>query len=686
LGNQVQAYIVQENGTQVAVPQPIRTSAGGVPTYNGSPVQIAVAQSAYSIKVLSSLGVQVYYKPNNTYVSIANADQISYTPNGTGAVLTTVGDILDAQLMVNYAALRAYTGLAKTVRITGLLATAQPQGIAGFFQYDSTDTTSADNGGTIIVGSDGRRWKRQVENSIFVDWFGADKYGVSNSTDAFNLAIAVINEQSGGALDLATGGDYVVGKETFVSGTGWVATHLIQFFECTKPVVVNGNGSIVRYANGLHFGVFNVTTGAPVVTTPPYYGPGYAEPGQCFKFAGCESAKINDIELDGNIINAVIGGQWGDSGWQLGHIGFSFYGCKQGEAENVYVHHFGVDGYVLEGQYFNGTSWVLLDLETEQYPHLFINVKSYYNGRQGCSWTGGNRATFINCDFAHTGKNGVVQSAPSAGLDIEPNHPETCSHGTFINCNFYDNFGVGFLTVGDVSYCTLIDCTSIGTTNAALWAPADYMKYVGCTFVGKVFYPGPVTGNMEKTHSKFYGTRFSMVSADSPTGGIFGSFSDFTGSEYAYFDACTFEADGSHQLPFSLGTTGITYNNCKLFQDSPVQCYTNGIFTGLTHFNFAGPYSSTDNENYGRFLLNGNELRSILPLTRNVNIDAFNGASSYTARIAIYSSGPAWAAAVGGAVQTDIVFNANAATGQPMGWVCTVTGNPGTWRPMVNLL
>jgi hypothetical protein len=39
--------------------------------------------------------VQVYYKPNNTYVSIANADQISYTPAGTGAVGTTVAAQLD---------------------------------------------------------------------------------------------------------------------------------------------------------------------------------------------------------------------------------------------------------------------------------------------------------------------------------------------------------------------------------------------------------------------------------------------------------------------------------------------------------------------------------------------------------------------------------------------------------------
>lgn len=111
-----------------------------------------------------------------------DAGSTVYSPNGVGAVSTSVEDILDAQLMVDYVALRAYTGLAKTVRITGLLTTAQPQGIAGFFQYDETDATSADNGGTIIVGSDGRRWKRVYSGAVKAAWFGAVA-GQDNTTE-----------------------------------------------------------------------------------------------------------------------------------------------------------------------------------------------------------------------------------------------------------------------------------------------------------------------------------------------------------------------------------------------------------------------------------------------------------------------------------------------------------------------
>jgi hypothetical protein len=61
--NRLQVMAVQESGSTVPIAQPIRTSAGGVPTLNGSPVQLMV-DGEYSIKVLDSQGAQVYYAPS----------------------------------------------------------------------------------------------------------------------------------------------------------------------------------------------------------------------------------------------------------------------------------------------------------------------------------------------------------------------------------------------------------------------------------------------------------------------------------------------------------------------------------------------------------------------------------------------------------------------------------------------
>lgn len=98
---------------------------------------------------------------------------------------------LVGQELQDYAALRAYTGLAKRIYITGLLVTAKPAGIAGHFQYDPTDTTSADNGGTIIVGADGRRWKRDYIGSINVGWFEPKGDDATDDTQAFVKANAL---------------------------------------------------------------------------------------------------------------------------------------------------------------------------------------------------------------------------------------------------------------------------------------------------------------------------------------------------------------------------------------------------------------------------------------------------------------------------------------------------------------
>lgn len=66
--------------------------------------------------------------------------------------------------ITDYTALRAYVGSATQIRITST-------GIAGFFYYDSGDATSPDNGGTVIVSSNGRRWKRVFEGAVNVFWF-----------------------------------------------------------------------------------------------------------------------------------------------------------------------------------------------------------------------------------------------------------------------------------------------------------------------------------------------------------------------------------------------------------------------------------------------------------------------------------------------------------------------------------
>lgn len=127
--------------------QPIRTLAG-YPSRNGSPSQLLVNQSSYSILVKDKTGALVY---SNLNVSTDEAE----TPE-------TVQDV---------AALRALTSsmLATQVILTQNWIAGDG---GGTFRYDSTDTTTADNGGTVIVDSINRRWRRQVDGETHASWFG----------------------------------------------------------------------------------------------------------------------------------------------------------------------------------------------------------------------------------------------------------------------------------------------------------------------------------------------------------------------------------------------------------------------------------------------------------------------------------------------------------------------------------
>ena len=61
--NQLQVVGIQENGTEVNLPQPVLTGSGGYPIYNGSPIRLTV-DGDYSLKILDKNNNQIYYFAN----------------------------------------------------------------------------------------------------------------------------------------------------------------------------------------------------------------------------------------------------------------------------------------------------------------------------------------------------------------------------------------------------------------------------------------------------------------------------------------------------------------------------------------------------------------------------------------------------------------------------------------------
>ena len=139
-------YILMENGDEVPIAQPVLTSPGGVPIYNGSPA-ILLISGKYSMRVRDSLGAEIYYA--------ADADAgLGDTAGIAVAGGNIVSDGVGAQSVVNCFGVTGCTisgegfriTLASSVIIDDMIIGATPQGqiIQLSTAYDKIDSTTFD--------------------------------------------------------------------------------------------------------------------------------------------------------------------------------------------------------------------------------------------------------------------------------------------------------------------------------------------------------------------------------------------------------------------------------------------------------------------------------------------------------------------------------------------------------------
>lgn len=151
-----QIPVFWDEALTIPAAQPLTTSAGYI-VRTGTPSRVYVATD-YSISVKNASNVLVYYLA-----------QFGVTDQASQAELDNLSNSLQ---IPDYATLRASTTPRKSVYITGIYG-ATFAGISGWFLRDDADTTSLDNGGTIIVRSDGVRYKRERVERMNIQWFGA---------------------------------------------------------------------------------------------------------------------------------------------------------------------------------------------------------------------------------------------------------------------------------------------------------------------------------------------------------------------------------------------------------------------------------------------------------------------------------------------------------------------------------
>ncbi|PYI56907.1 right-handed parallel beta-helix repeat-containing protein [Paenibacillus flagellatus] len=262
-------------------------------------------------------------------------------------------------------------------------------GKEGVFVYDKTDSTSADDTGTVVVTTGGRRFKRVVGDTVVLSWFGAVGDGVTVETLPMQAAL---NAASGKRLYIPKqrSGFYLTGQLfvpsdiviEFEPGT------VVQAVDTLKRTAPYERLIRVKNARNVHI----IGNGATLRMNKAAYTSG--EQAHIFDISGSENVVIERIHANDS----------GGDGFYIGNYEASMPFCKQ-----IVLRHCVADN----------------------------------NRRQGLSIISADGFLAEGCRFTNT--NGT---APKSGVDIEPNNnsgQDVLKQIRFVDCVAEGNAGRGFL-------------------------------------------------------------------------------------------------------------------------------------------------------------------------------------------------------------------------------------------------
>ena len=150
----------------------------------------------------------------------------------------------------NYSQIRAYAGDKKSIRCGGRTSIYSGDGAHGKFYRDDSDTTSADNDGTILIDALGRRWKRKYSHKISVKCFGAIADTSFDSSDAFLKSINALGyayaKKGTYSINIDSGASAV--SPFFVFGDGAKLT-VLRAYNPTLPVIKYQRGTKSKFSD-----------------------------------------------------------------------------------------------------------------------------------------------------------------------------------------------------------------------------------------------------------------------------------------------------------------------------------------------------------------------------------------------------------------------------------------------------
>lgn len=461
---------------------------------------------------------------------------------------------------------------------SALVASDPGQGIAIAAASDPTGLSGA--------------WVRDYAGPFYASWWGADPTGVANATDGLFQASQFIQRRGGGALQLAPGGKYLVGRQ--VAGGGGNAFQgqpILSFNGCTSQIVIDLNGSTLKAIDGYRYGTFNAD-GTAKNTVAPHTGPTseYAFPWLgMIAITGCSGGyAIYNGTLDGNNGKAILGGQWGDLGWQVNGCGLYLIG----NSGPVDIRDVTAPNQPWDGMLFNHVGSASGSNRT--FSRIRISGYSGDNaGRQALSVTGGVGGYVTASRFARAGK-GPWGTAPSAGIDFEAELTQQVRDWVFELCEVDNNAGAGLL--GSVStpqsYVENVlfkRCRVVGATNLATYLVHPGVRFEDCTIVGASVQAW--NGDSDDTRrTRHLRTLFTDDPGESPGGVVYApggmSIYDTVTPQSVLFDDCEYRLIGLAKFP-GCGPQA-EHRNCRGQQAAGDAVQMLGTFIGENVFTTSG--------------------------------------------------------------------------------------------------
>jgi hypothetical protein len=431
------------------------------------------------------------------------------------------------------------------------------------------------------------------------------QYG--NATDAFIAVADKINKLRSNVELKIPKGNYIVGRQYFQkNGKAYAPQDICSIKECNGIKIIGEKGTVIIFADGLKLGAFEPNTGnIPKVLSPTGQLNMLAEIGYMFYFEKCNNITLEGIEVNGNNENIILGGQYGDKGYQCWHNGIRIERSNDVKINKMNIHNFGLDGI-----------YVSNDCKDDNEIQVTIqNCKLDSNGRQGLSWANGSGLKAIGCSFSYTGR-GKVSSAPNSGIDIESS--ACIKNGIFINCKIINNKECGIVSDVTNNICediTFENCEIVGITDWSTWVSNKGFKFLNCNIYGCI------ANGYEKAKSYDEGTQYINCNFKDEYKGqrAFNNWmTNIQKVDFVTFDGCTFTSKYSRGIHISSNTANNTsvqskIQNCKFYFIGREQTFINNISGDNTFIEMVNCITKNNEMNY-----NKNILRMYVPGTKDL--------------------------------------------------------------------